>query len=85
LVDTKRLNLLSFRDSIYSSEIAQLENKLKELSAESLKFELTKNEILQEEEHIRKMQADFLNKKQRFVTTKGDLRVSLDLKRKEKE
>jgi len=61
LVDTERLNLLSSRDSIYSSEIAQLEGKLKELSVEVLKLELTEKEILKEEERIHKMRKDFLD------------------------
>ena len=85
LVDTKRLNLLSFRDSIYSSEIAQLEGKLKELSVEVLKLELTEKETLRKEERIRKMRKHFLDTKQRLVTAEGDLRVSLDLKKKKKE
>jgi len=53
LVDTERLNLLSSKDSTYSFEIAQLESKLKELSTEALKLELTEKEILREEEHFR--------------------------------
>ena len=76
---------MSSRDSIYSSEIAQLESKLKELFAEPLKLELMEKEILKEEECIHKMRKDFLNTKQRLVTIDGDLRVSLDIKRKEKE
>ena len=63
LVDTERLNLLSSRDSMYSSEIAQLEGKLKELSVEVLKLELTEKEILKEEERIRKMRKHFLDTK----------------------
>jgi len=76
---------LSSRDSIYSFEIAQFEGKLKELSAKALKLELTEKETLRKEERIRKMRKDFLDTKQRLVTIEGDLRVSLDLKRKEKE
>jgi len=76
---------LSSRDPTYSSEIAQLESKLKELSAEALKLELMEKEILREEERIRKMRSNFLNAKQKLVITEGDLRVSLDLNKKEKE
>jgi len=85
LVDTERLNLLSSKDSSYSSEIAQLESKLKELSSEALKLELTEKEILREEERICQMRKDFLNMKQKLVTAEGDLRISLDLKKKEKK
>jgi len=85
MVDTDRLNVLSSKDSTYSSEIAQLESKLKELSAEALHLERTEKEILREEERIRQMRKDFLNAKQKLATIEGDLRVSLDLKKKEKE
>jgi len=50
-----------------------------------LKLELTEKENLKEEKRIRKMRKDLLNTKQRLVTAEGDLRVYLDLKRKEKE
>ena len=76
---------MSSKDSTYSSEIAQLESKLKELSAEALHLERTEKEILKEEECIRQMRKDFLNAKQKLATTEGDLGVSLDLKKKEKE
>ena len=84
MVDTDRLNVLSSKDSTYSSEIAQLESKLKELSGEALNLELTEKEILKEE-HIRQMRKGFLNAKQKLATAEGDLGVSLDLKEKEKE
>jgi len=71
-----------FRDSTYSSDISQLESKLKELSAEALNLELTEKEILREEERIREMRKDFLNAKQKLATAEGDLRVSIDLKKK---
>jgi len=44
-----------------------------------------KKEILREGDRIRQMRKDFLNAKQKLVTVEGDLRVSLDLKKKEKE
>ena len=85
MVDIDRLNVLSSKDSTYSSEIAQLESKLKELSTEALKLECTKKEILREQECIHQMRKDLLNTKQKLVTAAGDLTVSLDLKKKEKE
>jgi len=50
-----------------------------------LKLELTKKEILREEKRIHQMRKDFLNTKQKLFTAEGDLRVSLHLKKKEKE
>ena len=85
MVDTERLNLLSSRDSTYSSKIAQLESKLKELCTKALNLELTEKEILREEECIRQMRKDFLNAKQKLAIAEGNLRVSLDLKKKGKE
>jgi len=76
---------LSSKDSTYSTEIAQLESKLKELSAKALNLDLTKKETLREEECIRQIRKDFLNVKQKLATAESDLRVSLDLKKKEKE
>jgi len=50
-----------------------------------LNLELTEKEILREEERIRQMRKYFLNGKQKLAIAEGDLRVSLDLKKKEKE
>ncbi|KAJ8421216.1 hypothetical protein Cgig2_011604 [Carnegiea gigantea] len=85
LVDIPRLRLLSSQDSAYNSEIAHMEDKLKELSIKALELELKEKEILREEERLRKMREDLMDHKQKLVTTERELRTSPNLKRKEKE
>jgi len=50
-----QLHLLSSQDFVYNSEIAHMEDNLKELSSKDLKIELRGKEILQEEERLCKM------------------------------
>jgi len=85
LVDTQWFNHLFSQDSICSYEITQIENNLKELSTKALELRLMEKEILKEEEHICKMWEDFLDRKQKLVIAEGELRTSLDLKKKGKE
>ncbi|KAJ8434134.1 hypothetical protein Cgig2_000854 [Carnegiea gigantea] len=85
LVDIERLRFLSSQDSAYTSDIAHMEDNLKELSSETLELELSEKEILKEEERLRKMRKDLMNQKQKLITTEEDLRASLHFKRKKKE
>ncbi|KAJ8426882.1 LOW QUALITY PROTEIN: hypothetical protein Cgig2_002730 [Carnegiea gigantea] len=62
-----------------------IENNLKELFTNALELKLRENETLKEDRCICKMQEHFLNQKQNFVSAEGELRTTLDLKRKERE
>ncbi|KAJ8441660.1 hypothetical protein Cgig2_019047 [Carnegiea gigantea] len=53
LVDIQRLHLLSSQDSAYTSEIAHMEDNLKELSSDTLELECKEKEILKEKERLR--------------------------------
>ena len=65
-------------------EIVHMKDNIKELSSKALELEL-KKEILKEEERLCKMEEDLMDHKQKPVTTKGELKTSLNLKRKGKE
>ncbi|KAJ8428412.1 hypothetical protein Cgig2_024558 [Carnegiea gigantea] len=84
LVDILRLHLLSSRDSMHNSKIAHMEDNIKELSSKALELELKKKKILKEE-RLCKMREDLMDHKQKPVTPEGELRASVNLKRKEKE
>ena len=54
-VDVDRIRTLSDQDLIYSSKIVHIEGQFNNLSCESSKLKLKEQEILKEEERIRKM------------------------------
>ena len=60
LVDFDRVKALSDQDLIYSSEIVHIEGQLNILSCEASKLKLKEQEILKEEEQIRKMREDLI-------------------------
>jgi len=57
-VDVDRVQALSDQSLICSSEIARIEGELNNLSGETAKLKVKEQEILREEERIRKMQED---------------------------
>jgi len=85
LVDIDRIKALSDQDLSCSYEITHIEDQLNNLSSEALKLKVKEQEVLREEERIRKMW-EYLNIQQQvLLEAKGKLKSSLALKKKEAE
>ncbi|KAJ8438664.1 hypothetical protein Cgig2_031629 [Carnegiea gigantea] len=85
LVDVDRVKVLSDQDLTCSSEIAHIEDQVNNLSSKASKLKVKKQEVLREEERIRKIQEDLTVQHQILHKVEGKLKFSLDSKKKEAE
>ncbi|KAJ8439281.1 hypothetical protein Cgig2_016829 [Carnegiea gigantea] len=85
LVDIDRVKALSDQDLTCSSEITHIEDQLNNLYSEASKLKVKEQEVLREEEQIRKMREDLNIQQQVLLEAEGKLKSSLDLKKKEAE
>jgi len=84
-VDIDWVKALSDQDLTCSSEVTHIEDQLNNLSSKASKLKVNEQDVLREEERIRKMQEDFNTQQQVLLEAKGKLKSSLDLKKKEEE
>ncbi|KAJ8436511.1 hypothetical protein Cgig2_003209 [Carnegiea gigantea] len=84
-VDVDRVKALSDQDLTCSSEIVRIEDGLNSLSNEAAKLKVKEQEILREEERIRKMREDLTAQQQNLKEAERTLKSSLDLRKQEAE
>ena len=79
------MKALSDQDLTCSSEIVCIEGELNSLSNEAAKLKVKEQEILREEERIRKMREDLTAQQQNLNGAERVLKSSLDLRKQEAE
>ena len=81
LVDVDRVKALSDQDLTCSSEIVRIVGELNSLSNEATKLKVKEQEILREEERIRKMREDLTAQQQNLNEAERMLKSSLYLRK----
>ncbi|KAJ8427404.1 LOW QUALITY PROTEIN: hypothetical protein Cgig2_030698 [Carnegiea gigantea] len=85
LVDVDHVKVLSDQDLTCSSKIAHIEDQLNNLSSKASTLKVKEQDVLREDERIRKIREDLTIQQQVLLEVEGKLKFSLDLKKKEAE
>ena len=85
MVDVDRVKALSNQDLTCSSEISHIEGKFNNMSSNASRLKVKEQEILREEERIRKMREDLTIQQQSLIEEESKLKSFVYSKKREVE